>query len=361
MRRGTALFLFIFIFLFPLSARSEIREGSFEVSPFIGGFFYEDEENLKDRPVLGVRLGYNFTKNFGIEGTLEHVNTRVDRSGARNTPDSPPFFTPDDGVKNTLYHIDAIYHFMPERKFNPFVVAGIGESHFNASSTGNTDRFLIDFGVGAKYWMTGNTALRADVRDIVTVDRTFHNIEATVGIVFAFGGKAKPAPVAKPEPRPEPKPEPRPEPKPEPRVEARPEPPKPEPKPEPEPAPMVQEKKIILEDVHFEFDKATLTKEAREILKRDTQVLKENPGVRVRIEGHACAHGPEDYNLRLSERRANAVKEFLIKDGGIEAERLSTIAYGETRLAMPEIPTPKNKNSKEAKANRRVHFEVIAK
>jgi len=54
------------------------------------------------------------------------------------------------------------------------------------------------------------------------------------------------------------------------------------------------------------------------------------------------------------------VKEYLAKHG-IAAGRLTTISYGETRLAMPETPTPKNKEAKEAKANRRVHFEVIVK
>jgi outer membrane protein OmpA-like peptidoglycan-associated protein len=63
--------------------------------------------------------------------------------------------------------------------------------------------------------------------------------------------------------------------------------------------------------------------------------------------------------MALSERRSNAVKEYLVNDG-ISADRLSTIAYGETRLAMPENPTPDNKESTEAKANRRVHFEVTA-
>ncbi len=116
----------------------------------------------------------------------------------------------------------------------------------------------------------------------------------------------------------------------------------------------------MLEDVHFDFDKATLTKEAQDILARDVMTIKENPGITVQIEGHTCAHGKEDYNMALGERRANAVKEYLVKEG-IDASRLSTISYGETRLAMPETPTPQNKNSTEAKANRRVHFEVIVK
>jgi outer membrane protein OmpA-like peptidoglycan-associated protein len=154
----------------------------------------------------------------------------------------------------------------------------------------------------------------------------------------------KPVAEVKPEPKPEPVPPPA---------------PKPEPTPPP-PPPAAEPVKITLEDLHFDFDKATLTKAAIEILARDIATLKENPGVKVQIEGHACAHGTEDYNMALSERRANAVKEYLANQG-IAAERMTTISYGETRLAMPEIPTPKNKESKEAKANRRVHFEAIVK
>ena len=87
--------------------------------------------------------------------------------------------------------------------------------------------------------------------------------------------------------------------------------------------------------------------------------MKANPGVKVRIEGHACAHGAEDYNLRLSERRANAVKEYLTS-GGISADRVTAITYGETRLAKPEVPTPNNRDSQEAKANRRVQFTIVS-
>ncbi len=136
-----------------------------------------------------------------------------------------------------------------------------------------------------------------------------------------------------------------------------PEPPAPTPPPPP-PAP--EPVKIVLEDIHFDFDMATLTKAALEILDSNIKILKENPGVNVQIEGHTCAHGPEDYNMALGERRANAVKEYL-ENQGIDTGRMTTISYGETRLAMPEIPTPKNKNSIEAKTNRRVHFEVIVK
>ena len=141
---------------------------------------------------------------------------------------------------------------------------------------------------------------------------------------------------------------------------------KPEPKPvsppppPPPPLPVEEPVKIILDDIHFDFDKATLTKAAMDILDSNSKALTQNSGVNVQIEGHTCAHGAEDYNMALGERRANAVKEYLSKQG-ISSARMTTISYGETRLSMPEIPTPGNKESKEAKTNRRVHFEVIVK
>jgi len=152
------------------------------------------------------------------------------------------------------------------------------------------------------------------------------------------------------------KPEPRPEPvvTPPPAVIQEPTP------PPPPTASVVESVRVVLEDIHFDFDKATLTGEAREILNRNVKKLKDNSAIRVQIEGHTCAHGSEVHNMALGERRANSVKEYFLNQG-IGADRMSTISYGETRLAMPEEPTAKNKESKEAKTNRRVHFEVFVK
>jgi outer membrane protein OmpA-like peptidoglycan-associated protein len=123
------------------------------------------------------------------------------------------------------------------------------------------------------------------------------------------------------------------------------------------------EPKVIIlafEDIHFDFDKSTLTPEAQEILKRNIQVLKDNPKARVRIAGYTSASGTDAYNQALSERRANAVLEYLLKEGVISDSRLSTIGYGETDPAMYEA-APKEIYSKEAKANMRVLFEIIVK
>jgi outer membrane protein OmpA-like peptidoglycan-associated protein len=121
------------------------------------------------------------------------------------------------------------------------------------------------------------------------------------------------------------------------------------------------EEKIIilaLEDVHFDYNKATLTKEAQKILKRNIQLLTDKPYANVRIAGYTSAAGTAEYNMKLSERRAKAVEEYLVKGGIVPHERLSTIGYGETNPAEYES-APTDLYSKAAKANMRVLFEII--
>jgi outer membrane protein OmpA-like peptidoglycan-associated protein len=117
---------------------------------------------------------------------------------------------------------------------------------------------------------------------------------------------------------------------------------------------------LAFEDVHFDFDKSTLKPEAQTILKRNIQLLKDNPKAQIRIAGYTSASGTDAYNQKLSERRANAVEEYLINEGVITRDRLSTIGYGETDPAMYEA-APKELYSKAAKANMRVLFEIIVK
>ncbi|MEI6208744.1 MAG: OmpA family protein [Desulfuromonadales bacterium] len=115
---------------------------------------------------------------------------------------------------------------------------------------------------------------------------------------------------------------------------------------------------LAFEDVHFDFDKSTLKPEAKVILKRDIQILKDNPHAKVRVAGYTSASGTEEYNQKLSERRASAVKEYLVNEGVITRDRLSTIGYGE---AHPEVyeSAPREIYSPAAKANMRVLFEII--
>ena len=85
--------------------------------------------------------------------------------------------------------------------------------------------------------------------------------------------------------------------------------------------------------VYFAFDSAELSPEARATLDKQAEWLKHHPSVRVIIEGHTDERGTREYNLALGERRANAVKNYLVALG-IAPERIETISYGKERPAV---------------------------
>jgi peptidoglycan-associated lipoprotein len=110
-------------------------------------------------------------------------------------------------------------------------------------------------------------------------------------------------------------------------------------------------KTYTFEDVHFDFDRYTLRPEATRVLDEAVAALREDPTLRVNIEGHTCNIGTAEYNLALGDRRANAVKEYLVSRG-VTADRLQTVSYGEER--------PKYDNAREEtrRLNRRAALVV---
>jgi outer membrane protein OmpA-like peptidoglycan-associated protein/uncharacterized protein YegP (UPF0339 family) len=116
---------------------------------------------------------------------------------------------------------------------------------------------------------------------------------------------------------------------------------------------------IVFGDTHFDFNQSTLSQDAKKLLDEDVQGLKDNPNINVRMAGYTSAQGSEEVNQKLSEQRADAVRDYLIEKG-IAPERITTIGYGRTRPAVYEV-TPANSNSKEALANMRVLFEIVVK
>jgi outer membrane protein OmpA-like peptidoglycan-associated protein len=123
--------------------------------------------------------------------------------------------------------------------------------------------------------------------------------------------------------------------------------------------PKADEKVVVFGDTHFAYDKSSLSPEAKTLLDKNVQGLKENPKIDVRMAGYTSAEGTEEINQKLSEQRANTVREYLIEKG-IAPERITVIGYGRTKPAVYEV-TPGDVNSKEARANMRVLFEVVVK
>ncbi len=85
--------------------------------------------------------------------------------------------------------------------------------------------------------------------------------------------------------------------------------------------------------IFFAYDSYDLTPEARGTLDRQAQWLNQNSGLNVTVEGHADERGTREYNIALGERRANAVKNYLISQG-VSAGRLNVISYGKERPAV---------------------------
>jgi outer membrane protein OmpA-like peptidoglycan-associated protein len=123
--------------------------------------------------------------------------------------------------------------------------------------------------------------------------------------------------------------------------------------------PKADEEIAVFGDTHFDFNKSTLTSEAKAMLDKNIQVLKDKPKMNVRIAGYTSARGTEEVNQKLSEERASTVRSYLIEKG-ISAERITTIGYGRTKPALYEV-APADINSPEAKANMRVLFEIDVK
>lgn len=108
-----------------------------------------------------------------------------------------------------------------------------------------------------------------------------------------------------------------------------------------------------VKDVYFGFDRYDLTEEGRATLKANADWLKRNPAMRVQIEGHCDERGTDEYNLALGAKRAQAAKDYLVSLG-IDADRLSTISYGE------EIPVCREQTEECWVQNRRARFVIGA-
>jgi OOP family OmpA-OmpF porin len=167
-----------------------------------------------------------------------------------------------------------------------------------------------------------------------------------IALAFAAGCATEPEkPAPQPAPPPPPKPAPPPEPKPAP-------PPPEKPKPAPEKPKPVAEKITFAADVLFDFDKAVIKPEGKSKLDDISNKVR---GVNLEVViaiGHADWIGTDAYNQRLSVRRAESVKAYLVSKG-IEANRIYTEGKGEKQ------PVADNKTREGRAKNRRVEIEVI--
>lgn len=333
-RISLCLAAFIFCTLcLPAVSCAEIKEGSTTLSFFAGGFIFDHDLNLKDGYTGGLGIGYNITKNWGVELAGHYIDSEYDDAPLLNDKDNSVY----------LYHLDLLYHFMPEERLVPFVAIGAGGITFDPKARGvDADtEFVADYGIGLKYFLKPSLALRGDVRHVIACDEcdTFNNLLYTVGLTLSFGGKEEiKAQAAEPAPA----------------KEVVPPPVVPVPVPVPVPAPVVEEKSTyVFRNIYFDTNKSNIKAKSEPILDEVAVFLKANPGMRMEVQGHTDSRGSASYNMKLSEARANSVKAFLVKNKGIDESRLTTKGYGLNK------PAAANGTKEGWAKNRRVEFAPI--
>ncbi len=159
------------------NAAAENKAGAMTISPMIGGYLFEGDQNIEDKAAYGLGLGYNIDQNWGLEGMFNFIETDSEKDAG--------------DLDVYMYRLDTLYHFMPEKKLVPYLATGIGGMTFDPNHAKNDTDFLVNYGGGIKYFLNDFTALRADVRHIMSFDETYNNLAYTFGLTFLLGGEKK--------------------------------------------------------------------------------------------------------------------------------------------------------------------------
>jgi len=195
------------------------------------------------------------------------------------------------------------YDFFPRSLFTPYVGAGVGVAFIDSNSSLGSTQFAWDALVGVRYNITSQFTVGLEGRYVGTTNpsitvagQTFygsnHNVELLVGVAYKFAAAAAPPPP---------------------------------------PAPMAAAPSYM---VFFDWDRSNLSQQALATIQQAANTYKTKGSARITATGHADRSGPENYNMALSLRRANAVKDALVRDG-VPATAISVIGKGETQPLVP--------------------------
>jgi OmpA-OmpF porin, OOP family len=337
------------------ASAEDMYRGAWYAVPGIS-YMNTDSDLEADNDLGGfIAIGKELSPSWDLQGRLGYTNADEDTGIAGAGGD----------YKNTTLGLDALYMFSRD-KFRPFLLAGLGASRNNVdySGVGLNDKsktsWMANVGLGAQYLFNDTFGIQADLRHqwsksnaknaarTVDADGTIGNTLFSLGGIFRFGAPAPMVAEAAPEPEPLPVIEPE---------------PTPEPAPMAEPAPVVNcvpqvESISLSSEKLFAFNKAGL-QDTSDIDSQVVAKMKENPiFASVKIVGHTDKLGSDAYNQKLSEKRANMVRDYIISQG-IEADRLVAVGMGES---MPKVTCDGVKGRKaliECLApNRRVEIEA---
>lgn len=316
--------------------------GHWYLDPYVGGITPDSDWSSTGTTVdYGFAIGHNFSPDWTAELNL---------NGARLS---------DKATSGHLglyaASLDLLRVWNRTGVFAPYISAGAGALQVQPQSGSNRTFFLAQAGIGAfiKLWESADGSRSFALRPDLTVrgDRFTQSGSATdylyaLGFVFSVGPPTPVAVAAAPPPPPAPAPPP--------------------PPPSPPaslcpgtPAGVAVDANgcpvkgdVVLEGVNFETNSAVLTEDSKPVLDTVAKGLREHPRLKVEVQGHTDSTGSAAYNLGLSERRAAAVRAYLIGQG-VAAEQLTAKGYGLTQ------PVASNATAAGRAHNRRVVIHVI--
>ncbi len=161
------------------TASAEQKERAFTLSPMVGGYVYDGAENIKDDIQYSLGIGYNFTKSWGAEFVAGLTPTDIDEGNG--------------DVDVMHFRMDGLYHFLTDNALVPYLAAGVGLQNKDYEDGSDDSEALFNWGGGIKYWLTERTALRADVRHLLTGEAV-NNMSYSAGLAWQFAEAAKPEP-----------------------------------------------------------------------------------------------------------------------------------------------------------------------
>lgn len=298
-------------------------QGAVEAEVFAKRYFTDSYRNMDDGNLYGGSVGYFLTDDVSLNlsyGEYKSLNHDSYMDGGVKQKSKK--------ANGSLSSLDAVYHFgTPGVGLRPFVSAGMGHQSLNQVDRGGRDRTTFaNIGAGAKYYFTENLFAKASVEGVHGFDNHQSEWMAGVGVGVNFGGKPAAAPYV-------------------------------------EPVEVVEEvvyEEVVTEevrvelDVKFDFDKANVKQDSYSDIENLAEFMKQFPQTATTVEGHTDSTGNPAYNQKLSERRADAVRNVLVNQYGVAADRINAVGYGASN------PVADNATSEGRAINRRVEASVEA-